>query len=72
MGTMILTSLIGAVTEEGVKRLSKTKVAANIGGLNGVLVLLPGVIAKDPMAIGQLVVLLVTWAMTIWGRGNKA
>ena len=71
--TAIVTSLIGAVVQEAGDRfrISKTKIAANIGGVNGFFVLLPGVMAKDPTAIGQMVLLILAWLGTLWGRGNK-
>ena len=71
MGTAIMTAVLGAVTDAGVTRMSKTKFIASLGGLNGFYVLLPGVLAKDPLAIGQMVVLLLTWAGTLWARGTK-
>ena len=70
----LITGLIGAVVQESAQdvfRFSKTKVAANIGGLNGFFVLLPGVLEKDPQAIGQMMLLIVAWIGTLWGRGNK-
>ena len=67
----LVTGLILAITEKGISRISKTKVAANVGGLNAFLVLLPGVLEGDPTAIGQLVILIVTWVGVLWGRGNK-
>ena len=54
-----------------VMKVSKTKVAANVGGLNAFLVLLPGVLAADPTAIGQMVILIIAWVGVLWGRGNK-
>lgn len=66
----IITSLFGAVAQETF-RISKTKVAANIGGINTFLVLLPGVLNKEPQAIGQMVLLIMTWVGILWGRGNQ-
>lgn len=67
----ILASLITVAAKSGVSRISKTKVAANLGGINAFLVLLPGVLDKDPQAIGQMLILIVAWIGTLWGRGNK-
>lgn len=69
--TAIVTSLIGAATQEAVFRFSKTKVFAHALGGNGFVELLPGVMEKDPQAIGQMVLLIAAWIGTLWGRGNK-
>lgn len=68
----LVTALIGAVTQEGIKRISKTKVAAHGMGANALtMVNWDAVGAGDPTAIGQLVALGVTWGLTLWGRGKK-
>jgi len=72
--TPALTSLLGAVANDGVRRLSKTKIGANAGFLIGPdwADLLPRAIALDPEAIGKIVLLAGAWAFTLWGRGNTA
>jgi hypothetical protein len=70
MGT-VLTTVLGAVTQEGVKRLSKTKLAVNTGGLNAIAFMLPAALNGDPTAIGQIVIAVVTCALALWGRGTK-
>lgn len=69
----LVTGLFGVIVQEAGDRfrISKTKVAANIGGLNGFIALLPGVLEKDPQALGQMVLWLATWAGVLLGRGNK-
>lgn len=66
----IITSLVGVAVQEGM-RISKTKVAANIGGLGGIWALIPRVLEKDPEAIGNLILIIVAWGFTLWGRGNS-
>jgi len=66
----LVTSFIGKQVGEGMG-VSKTKVAGHAMGLNGLFVLLPPALTGDPTAIGQLVAFIVTWALVLWGRGNK-
>lgn len=75
MGALI--SLFGkAALNEGTGRieaaLSKTKTATHFTGVNALVALLPGVMARDSQAIGQFVLLLITWGFALWGRGNAA
>ena len=62
-----------AATNKVKTRISKTKIAS--AGLLAVGpdwgTLIPGVMAKDPVAIGNLVLILVTYAGTLYGSGNK-
>ena len=67
----LLGSLISVVASSGVKRVSKTKIAANIGGVNAFFALIPGVLEKDATAIGQMLLLIAAWIGTLWGRGNS-
>jgi len=67
---VILTSLIGKVVGEGMA-VSKTKAAAHATGVNALFALWPLTSTGDPTAIGQMVALVVTWALVLWGRGNK-
>ena len=71
--TAIVTGLIGAIVQEaGSKfRISKTKAVSHVGGINAFIALLPGVMAKDPQAIGQMVLLVITWIGILMARGNK-
>ena len=66
----ILTSVLGKVAADGAMKLSTTKAAATVGGLNVIAALLPGVAQKDPQAIGQLVIAIVAWVGVLWGRGT--
>ena len=67
----ILKGLISVVASNGVSRISKTKIAANIGGINAFFALIPGVWERDPTAIGQMLLLIAAWVGTLWGRGNS-
>ena len=67
----LVTGLIGAITEAGISRISKTKVAVNVATINAIAALLPGVMAKDPQAIVQMLSAIVLWLGTLWARGNK-
>lgn len=62
--------LISKATVRGTRKVSMTKVAA--ASLVAVgpdwTTLLPGVVARDPEAIGRLVLILITYACTLWGR----
>ena len=71
--TALITGLFGVIVQEAGDRfrVSKTKVAANIGGLNGFIAILPGVMEKDPQAIGQMVLWFMTWVGVLLARGNK-
>lgn len=66
----IITSLIGKVVDNGMS-VSKTKVAGHVMGLNGLLALWPAALTGDPVGVGQLIAFIITWALVLWGRGNK-
>jgi len=66
----LVTSFIGKTVGEGMA-VSKTKVAAHATGVNALFALLPAALAGDSTAIGQVAALIVTWALVLWGRGNK-
>ena len=73
--TPALTSLIGAVAEDGARRFSKTKLGAHIALGGAFWAILPELIGPalggDPAAIGKIVLLAGGWLMSLWGRGNK-
>jgi hypothetical protein len=47
---------------------SKTQYAATLGSSSGLYALIPGVLAKDPEAIGNAVLILLCWIGTLIGR----
>ncbi len=48
--------------------VSKTQWGASTAGLAGLSYLLPGILEKDPQAIGTAVVIVVGWLVALWGR----
>lgn len=70
--TPAVTTLVGKVTGDGTRRISRGK-----GGVAAVLAigpdwgeLLPAAFSGDWAAVGKLVALAITWAISIWGAGN--
>ena len=70
---LVITSILGKITAEGKRKVSKTKVG--VVGLLAVApnweMLIPSALSGDPGAIGTLVGIAITFALTLWGRGNK-
>ena len=70
----LVTGLIGAVVQESARdvfRFSKTKIFANVAGSGSLYSWIPGALQGDAESIGMLVLALVAWIGTLWGRGNK-
>jgi len=73
----MLQAILGAVLTTAAKdmtgkvdgtRISKTKLGANLAGGAAVWAMLPGALEGDALAIGQLVLWLIGWATTLYGR----
>lgn len=68
-------AVLGAVKKDGVRRLSKTKVGANVAMAGGIWSVLPELISQavagDSTAIGQIVLLVGGWLVALWGRGRE-
>lgn len=66
--------VVNAASGQVEKSVSKTKIAA--AGLLAVGPdwgdLIGRALQKDPEAIGKIVLLVATYALTLWGRGNEA
>ena len=69
LATPVVRELIGT----GIGRISKTKVGANVAmlAIPDWSQILSGILVGDPASIGKLVLVLGTWFLTLWGRGNK-
>ena len=73
----ILLGLIGKIVESAQTQqkklaVSKTKVLTHTAGANAVVALLPAAVEGDALAIGQLVLAIVTWIGALCARGTKA
>lgn len=71
----ILNALITTVAHDALtgaktgKRVSKTKAGVNVMGAAGLTAIdWAGAVSGDPQAIGTLVVMIVGWGMTLYGR----
>ena len=66
----IITALLNAKEAGQVVGLlaSKTAGGVTLAGLAGLWPLLPGVLAKDPTAIGNAVVIVAGWIIALYGR----
>ena len=47
---------------------SKTAWFSSAGTVTTIYAILPGILALEPVAIGQLVLILGTWIGTLWAR----
>ena len=66
----IIESLLAAKFAGKVSGLlvSKTQLGASLGSSAGLYALLPGILEKDPEAIGTAVVIVIGWLVAMWGR----
>jgi len=64
--TTVARDATGALTRRA--RVSKTKLGAGVAAGTGVWALLPQALEGDERAIGALVVMGVSWIVTLWGR----
>ena len=68
--TTVVTSLLAKKAAGHVAGLlvSKTQYGASAAGLGGLWAVLPGVLAREPEAIGTAVLIIGGWLMALYGR----
>ena len=69
MGSLIASLVAKKAAGEIVGLLaSKTQMGASAGALGGLWAVMPGVLAKEPNAIGQAALIVFGWLGALYGR----